>query len=476
MKKLSRSKKNMLIGKGKTIAIVLLCFSCLFFLSRIIELYSGQTENQGGLWGNAEMQTNTGSDSESVSDMFREMTKPQSLMINYGNGKYLLRYSEGEYGQLADLSERVIGEMYTRPKGDFEKTDIDSWNSAREGKSVFVTFACQRKTDFESGILSANGAGFSEIVSGYSELLLTVDDKGENAKAFVRDGESGNIFSVSAPNFLKELDDVIRKTASEEKQNVVFASELNLDKVGNDRVSLDSMFIVPFGEIRDKVVVAKVPKIYKEGLDFTNTTEFTVNLMNVFGFNQNTVRQYSDNDGKLIYVGETGTIRVSPDGQIEYKALTEKDGIPVLTSGKSMSDEYSVVSGISYMNKSVLRISGEGDEKNNSSLRLVNIPEGGNSSEVKVVMEYFVDNHKAVFGDTPAVEAIIKNGNLVEYKIKVKAIELVEKEVPCGDIMTAVDEFCNKNPNCKKITYGNLIYRISEDGIETPAVWEIKGE
>ena len=87
-----------------------------------------------------------------------------------------------------------------------------------------------------------------------------------------------------------------------------------------------------------------------------------------------------------------------------------------------------------------------------------------------------MDNLREKFGNKAAVEAVIKNGILAEYRINVKTIERLEAETVCDDVLTAVDNFCEKNKDCKKITASSLVYEIKGDGKETPAVWEIKGE
>ena len=99
-----------------------------------------------------------------------------------------------------------------------------------------------------------------------------------------------------------------------------------------------------------------------------------------------------------------------------------------------------------------------------------------NSAEVKVVMDYFIDNRQAVTGTVPAVEAVIKNGIITEYRIRVKAIERMSKEESCGDILKAVDVFCRVNTECRIINEGIIAYKIDNDNAETPAGWDIRGE
>ena len=104
------------------------------------------------------------------------------------------------------------------------------------------------------------------------------------------------------------------------------------------------------------------------------------------------------------------------------------------------------------------------------------MPDMSNPSELRICMEYFADNRKVLLGNRPAVEALIKNGVLVELRISIKTIQKTEKITSCGDAFSAIDKFCEKNPNCKSIKKGQPVYVVLEDGKETSATWQIQGE
>lgn len=473
---MARNQKRKMIERGKTVLIVLLCACSVFFLVRIVDLYGGDDEKQDALWGNMTAQNNDVNNRESVISSFRKMSEPQMITVGYGSGKYMLSYSEEDYGVLNGIAEDIIRALHLSGEEKLKKVDTDQWNRAFGERFVYIKYPCARSTEFEKQVLSLGDGAFSDAVSEYSDLTVVVDEIGQNTKVLVRNLDTEEVFSVSVDGEFGRINEIIKRIEVSGKNNYVFAYEFNSDKNDQNDSLTAPMFIMPIGDVRENTVISKVPQIYREGIDFTNTTEFTVNLLNVFGFNPNTIRQYSDSDGKLIYVGEKGTLRVSPNGQIEYKALTENDGITVISSDSSVSDGYSVVAGIISLNQNVLKVSGIGNEKNNASLKFTEFPHMQDLTEVKVVMDYFVDNCHVVIGTTPAVEAIIKNGIITEYRITVKAIERTSKEESCGDILSAIDVFGQNNTELSEINEGVLVYKINKDDVETPAVWNIKGE
>lgn len=475
MKKITRSQKKMLIEKGKTILIIALCVCCVHFMLRIIDLYRVQSDENGILWGDDGSGDLNVTDSESVVSSFWNMSNPQMVMVEHEKRNYLMNPSGEDYAAMNEIIKSAIRDGHLQKRSSFEEKTEADWVNGRYGTSVYVKFSCVHSAYFEAGALSVNESGMVPNASDYSELILLANGNRNELDLLIREEVSGRIYSVPTRISAVKFKELIKKTVNSGKTSHVFASELNLDKAVEGRVSLDSLFLIPIGNPYINNVISRTPKSFTEGIDFTKTSEFSVNLINAFGYNYNTIRQYSDDDGRLIYVGETGTIAVGSDGQIEYKALTDDDGIQFIEND-STNSAYSIVDEIASLNKSILRISGVGNEKNNSVLRFSEFPSAGNLSEVKIVMDYYVDNCKVEFGAVPAVEAVVKNGILVEYRIKVKSIERMESAVPCEDILKAIDAFCGANPNIKRITDGELVYPISADEQVTSAVWKLEGE
>lgn len=476
VKFLTRSQKKKLIEKGKTILIVILCVCCVQCMMRVIELYRGESTPNGVFWGNDASKTQPDAEKENVENKYWRLSAPDIVMLKHSRGRYVFGSFDEGYGELIKMIEMGIKDMHVQAVSDYMKNTEEDWKKSLDGSGLYVRFGCVRNSAFEAQVLNVFESGLEANAANYSEIIFVPDAKSDNVKAFVRADDTKDVFSVMCRVQHKIFDEVAKKISEGAEKNSVFAYELNLDKEDGHSLILDSMIMLPVGERKANFVVAEIPANYKEGIKFNQTSEFSVNLISAFGYNPNTIRRYADSEGKLILVSETGTISVCPTGQIEYKALSETDGVSMLVSGKSRPDAYSVVESVSTLNQNILAVSGVGNEKNHATLRIAEYPDMSNLSEIRIKMDYFVDNLRVKFGNKAAVEAVIKNGILAEYRINVKTIERLEAETVCDDVLTAVDDFCEKNKDCKKITSSSLVYEIKGDGKETPAVWEIKGE
>lgn len=476
VKTLTRSQKKKLIETVKTILIVVLCVCCVQCMMRVVELYRGESAPNGVFWGNdaAKMQPNA--EKENAENKYRRLAAPDIVMLKHSRGRYVFETSDEGYGELIKMIEMGIKDMHVQAVSDYTKNTDEDWKKALDGSGLYVKFGCAKNSAFEAQLLNVPESGLEANAAKYSEIIFVPDSMSDNVKAFVRTDDTKEVFSVMCRVQHKIFDEVAKKISEGAEKNSVFAYELNLDKEEGHSLILDSMIMLPVGEQKANLVVSEIPANYKEGIKFNQTSEFSVNLISAFGYNPNTIRRYADSEGKLILVSETGTISVRPSGQIEYKALSENDGVSMLVSGKSRSDAYSIVESVSTLTQNILAVSGAGNEKNRATLKITEYPDLSNLSEIRIKMDYFVDNLRVKFGNKEAVEAVIKNGILAEYRINVKTIERLEEERVCDDVLTAVDDFCEKNKDCKKITASSLVYEVNEDGKEASAVWEIKGE
>ncbi len=482
MKKPTRTQRRAMIETGKTVAIVALCLCCVFFLYSIWELYKGQVSVGQAFWGAESSTLNGTTKSEDVVNSFRNLVEPETVMVSQANARAVLNREDQEYVRAVTAINDVMKSVYSCPSSAFDVTDLNLWQNVISSGVVYARYPCTVYTAFEKPFVTSGESAMTVAVRSYEDLMIApnaTSDKG--VTVFIKDSSTLQTFKVELDIPSKELRSIIESYPGKKNNAFVFAHELNLDTprqdgAGESMIMLDSMFLIPLEKTAANNIVTSVPEAYANGLDFPHTNEFTSGLLSVFGYNPNTVRQYANDDGTLIFVGDTGSLSLRPDGRIEYKALGENEGISFMTSGRTEADPRGVMSGLTGMLDTVFSVCGVTEEGSYANLRMTEIPDMNNPGDIRIKMEYYADDSRILLGTEPAVDAIIKNGVLVELRMKVKFVEKTEKRTPCQDTFRAIDDFCEKNPQCKKIKKGNLVYKAFEDGKETSAVWQIQGE
>ena len=482
MKKPTRIKRRAMIETGKTVAIVVLCLCCVFFLYSIWELYKGQVSIGQAFWGTESSTMNGTAKSEDVVNSFRSLVEPELIMVGQANARAVLNHESQEYVRAVTAINDVVKGVYSCQPSAFEATELKLWQNVISNGVVYARYPCTVSTAFEKPFVISGESAMTGAVRNYEDLLIApsvTSDKG--VTVFVKDSSTLQTFKVELDVPSKELRSIIESCPGKKNNAFVFAHELNLDtpreeEIGESMIMLDSMFLIPLEKTAANNIVTSVPEAYANGLGFSHTNEFTSGLLSVFGYNPNTVRQYANDDGALIFVGDTGSLSLRPDGRIEYKALGENEGISFMTSGRTEADPRGVMSGLTGMLNTVFSVCGVTEESSYAYLRMTEMPDMNNPGDIRIKMEYYADDNRILLGTEPAVDAVIKNGVLVELRIKVKSVEKTEERTPCQDAFRAIDDFCEKNPLCKKIKKGNLVYKAFEDGKATSAVWQIQGE
>lgn len=477
VKKMMPVDRKRWVEKGKTVLLIFLVICCLGLLYSVLDLYRGQVSIRTVFWGPenapADSQAETLS-SQNVVSTFWKWSEPDVIMTNYAENRDLVLKDDGEYKKVVESINIIMREAYSQKESAFEKVSVEQWENALEGNSVYVRYPSVRPVNFDLQFYETKETAFLKNITAYSEAVFIPNVSSERGvSVIISDEASGEYVKITTNADATVLKNILRSRLDSQENPYSFAYEKAEQNAGG--VSLGEMIVIPPSGQNTNAIVIKVPRVYQGGINFTRTTDFATGLINLFGYNPNTIRQYANSDGAIMFVGETGSLSVHPQGKIEYKALGENEGVSLSQSGQMGAGAYSVVSGLSSLIERVFTLCGVSDEKHNADLKITAFPDILQEQMV-FKFDYFVDGHRVVIDEDSAVRAVVKNGVLTELKIWVKAIEKTEETNQCEEIFTAVNTFCGQNPECRVIKEGRLVYKPTEDEKETSAVWEIQGE
>ena len=382
-----------------------------------------------------------------------------------GNDRRIVKKTDRDYQQIVEKINVTLRDIYSVKVADILAANDEQWKECMMGDAVYVKFTAPRDTGFEGSFYGVKDSGLSRAMGSCSEIVFVPDSTSKSLlNVYIKDAEGGKIVRISMQTDTEVFKNAIGDSKGRGRE-FGFGYELEASAGG-----LAPMLVVPAEGVETSNIVINVPRIYKSGINFTKATEVTTGLISIFGYNPNTVRQYANTDGALIYVGETGSLSLHPQGRIEYKALGENEGVPIATGGSGSASAYSVVAGLSEVIEKIYNLSGVKDEKHHAELRITDFRQDG------MEFDYIVDGIRVSMGNGAAVSAVIKNGVLVEFRMWVKAIEKTENATLGQPFLEAVQEYRRQNPRTKSVTDGELIYNYTGDDNETSAVWNIQGE
>ncbi|MBE7031561.1 MAG: hypothetical protein E7401_01195 [Ruminococcaceae bacterium] len=478
MQKLTRNEKIKITERAKTILIVLLACSCLASGYYVFDMYR-DLDAVRSFWQSSDPVTafdggQATPASQNALRSFLELSEPELILVNKGDARGEIPTDDDAFSEISELVNTAVKEAYSRPESEIVVTDMDEWKASVATDSMYVRYAGVRSTSFEGEFYKAPQNALASVVDVYNEVSIVPNAKNGQLTLYLPDKDYKNIVKMKFTTAVAEkLDSVIKNRPGISSKSYVFAFEIGLDTRPENDGKLAPMLAIPTTEKSIRNIVAEVPRVYKTGLNFIKTTDFTMGLIEIFGYNQNTVRQYVNSEDVLIFVGETGTLSVYPEGYIEYRALGTNEGVAL--ESQSGAGVYGATAGLINMIDRINAVSGVLPELNDGKLRIAALPVmDGQTSAIRVEFDYYVDDCRVNFLNSPAITAIINDGVLTELKMQIKTVKKTENDTHMTALLDEIDEFVGKNPQTKLIDYAKTTYKFSQSGDELSVEWDIR--
>ncbi|MBQ9737642.1 MAG: hypothetical protein IJV86_05610 [Clostridia bacterium] len=450
MKKISRSEKLKIYEKIKTLVLILLVTVAVFLGYRVFEIYSSQTTANSTDQSNTSLgfaEDTAGGTEEAQLKDFCHWSGAEVVMANTPGGRCKISNSDDLYVVFEEAFS-LIRDAYLKDSNSLSLSTKAEWTNNLGKNSLYLKYPSKRFTSFEAAFNNAPSSHLASLISDYTEIVFVPDNEGR--LTLLLRGEDGSKFVKIKTDWISEkINSIILEYKQKGDPNLKFAYELDL---ADHSLIPNPMFLTYDSGISVPDIIANVPRIYKSGLNFTKTTDFTTGLIQIFGYNPNTVRQYVNSDGTLIFVGETGTLSIYQHGKIEYKSLAASEGIQLKRS--SQPAEYSASLKICEIVEKIFKISGIDPDNSSFNLKLTKMPfsfEQSNAEEIH--FDYFADDILIDFGNESAISAVVEDGKLTELKMHIKNIELLSSQSNLPNFWEGTDSFSGGSSIPVKLIY-----------------------
>ncbi len=470
MKGTKHFKRQKLIERAKTVAIVLLSLSCVFSGVTIYRIYREQVLTTAKLPTAYSSYEHDKTFQTALADFWR-VSKPEMILINKVGVHKNIKENTSSFDGASEVTSSVMREVFLSSGVNFVAVDEQEWRTSLKNNSLYVKYPGIRSTEVESNFYEELKNPIPGIADSYRDMVFVPHaDNPKKMTIYIHDTDSGKFAKLDFESALaKSVREVIKTENENLGQKWSFAYETGLDKLE----SLNPMLTVPTEEITANMINISVPKLYESGLNISKTTEFSDGLISVFGYNPNTVRQYSGSNNALIIVAETGSLSIYPGGKIEYKALTANDGIKFAeTETNSM---YDVNSGICSIMEQVFYLSGIMPENRDFDIRLTVMPKDIEEERLEIGYDYFVHGNKVAFPEKTAVRAVVEKGALTEFEMQVREIEITGEKAKLSSLTDAIKVYKSANPGIKGIADIHKAYIIAQEIKDIPLAWEVGG-
>jgi hypothetical protein len=249
-------------------------------LAALVALYDKLTESSGG----------------SAAERFTEAARPWTVLVTNGEGgRYGVRYDTRErdtiYGRTSGLFGEALGSA-----GAPAKITRERWRSALEGAGIYFEYALPVRLDILGGWLGARVEG------GWGKTAvrrIAIVKEKDNWALLYQDGATGDFFEAKTAE-ISGLEPLVSLYGD---NGVKFAYERGL------LLSDEDALLFPEANVHPVV----------EALSPLEDEDKLVSVLNTLGVSEHLKYSYIDRDGARVYVEQSATISVSPNGVVHYR-------------------------------------------------------------------------------------------------------------------------------------------------------------
>jgi len=259
-------------------------------------------------------------------------TMPDKIVINGGGARTVTHSSNKDFFEIIDFISPYIGKVFATSGQQITEQD---WQTMLRGKSVYVEFGFQIDAHnlaaiFDTTAVDAARFGSADAMILYPESVINTTSVCFKNKA------DGTIIKYALSVDTDKLAKYIENKTIGKKHEHAFAFELRLDGDTQSEVQrkvlLESDVLLTMeSEPQSKLVVSSIFH------DEDAVSEIGDRVLNAFGYNPSQLRKTVNQDGIVSYVENGATVKVYPDGLIEYTAVTVSEGIKISDAKASSS-------------------------------------------------------------------------------------------------------------------------------------------
>lgn len=467
----TREKNRIVRERTKTILIWILCVCTVCLSLTAINMQSNtkpfrQSSDSANIMS-SEL-TN-----ENIMNIFLDFSEPELVIVNKGEQRGEISRNNDGYEKIIDFANKVMQSVHSEG-AVYSKVSTDTvLKKLMLANSIYIQYPYLRLAEMDAQFFQIKNSAFAKNTTFYSQLFLLPDTNSGKVMVYIASKDNPNeMVRIQTENFAATLAELINDLDYINQREYAFATELNLDRSDDSMLVLDSMIAIPLKNKITASIVAELPWEYTNTLNFTQPTDYSVGLMEIFGYNPNTIRQYIDKTGALTFVSEKGTLSMDQNGVLKYKSLGLGEGV-VFSSDNNNLLYMSTAGVIKTINK-ITALCYTGDNDNGPEIKFTGITKNPDSS-LSFKLDYFVNGCKVKMNDGSAIEVTVSNGIMTDLKMQIVSFRVMNKGFENISLINAIDQAYANGRLGKRVDSAELIYEYLGIGKEMNTKWKLNG-
>lgn len=400
------------------------------------------------------------------------VSNPAKIVLNNSDMRGVYTHSSTDFNDMVDLIKRQLKSGLSQT-GDISMGTDEEWKNALKTRSIYFTYPVSYDIKTFSAILDTP---IKAIESGsVQEFILFLGDTiTGKPHLFVKTQGEDNHVDITLPSDSLELDSFVEKYALSSSGEYPYSFELNFDKADENteqKVTIDSPVILSIKPI----TAPEVSEInYFE--DISKNDELYTKFLRAFGFNASNIRKNINPDKTIIFAENYGTVKMHPDGLLEFKALNNSKGIEI---GDSVEFYDTFIDCIEFVNN----VWDTACQEENMDINLSSVKTGSTGNSFIITIDYYAEGMEVATrigatdthsGLNHAIEIEVANSRIISYRQAVRGYRSTGYTAECTGVIEALDTLmANESIKSDKITNLYRAY-FSDNGEVCTPCWVAK--
>lgn len=365
---------------------------------------------------------------------------PELIILNTGDqtSRLAITSVDSAFSPILEIADSFLRSAFSNSQQYTTVTTADFY-SALTSKSIYLSYPTDYDAGLFSHLLGGTRADFSGIFSQLKNIVITAD-----GYVYIEDSASEVVYCCYSNLDTSPLNDIIgsKTTTTDIKKPVInYAFDLGFDKsFATQKTVLSPM--IPIYSDSFEVETVSVTRMLSS-IDGTYNESVVSRILPLFNMNQNSFRRYTEVDGTIVFVENTATLKISPDGSFEY--IAKDNGL--LLSNSSVFSTYEVIAAVADFVDTINHTVSQ-DTTMQLSSKLTSAELSGTG--FNVTLDYLANGRRVILNPNapePAVSATVTNNRLTHYKQHIRSFSATGDYMYVENYIHALDEAITKFQN-----------------------------
>lgn len=397
------------------------------------------------------------------------VSSPAKIVVNNIEKRSVYTHTSADFDKMTSHIKAML-KTGLKEKTTTEST-AEAWKDALRHKSIYFSYPVPYDLRTFSAILDSP---INALTDGSVQefVLISPDNVTGSAHLLIKNADAEKYTDITLSDKSDKTEMLTEKYAVSSVGEYPYSFEINFDtSEKKQKLTIDSKVILPITPAQ----VSSVKEInYFENI--SSDRDLYTEFLRAFGFNPSNIRKNVNADNSIVFAENYGTIKMYPDGLLEFKALNEAKGIEI---GNSLEFYDTFIDCIEFVNN----VWDTACSDENMNINLSSATPGSTGNSFSLTIDYYADGLEVVSllesteahpALNHAVEIEVVNSRIVSYRQLVKGYRSNGDIRQCTGVIEALDTLmANESIESDKITDMYIAYYPDGSGNCSPS-WVAK--